>query len=769
MSIIPKLAFAAAWAIVASLVRPQPADAQGTFDLMVGPATSVLDADSKFDQRLRAAIKRNASQPLPSSALKNEPNYGLYILARLAYLDYFPNEPLFGETLRQEAFASLTNQTIQSLTGTDWDTTLFKDSPFEIELFRRGDYDVVLTAYTAILYKYSEILPTEVREHLMTNLLNKRGPFVPDDLSWTAFAGGALGSVSVPETENHILMIYTARFLANQLLYARTVDPLYNNDSNGMTDWMLRHLSLNLRRDFIEYNSRPYQDYTMTALLNLYSYSREPRVKKAAQMILDYISAKVAVSSNEARRWSAWRRKSTYLPKADIIEGNYDPQTAFFMMLAGNTSMLASNGDERRVPGPYAYEFQWAGLSEYRIPAFIHDLFVTPNNRNFYQRIQPCFSPFGGVCESGIYFGSPSYLISAGGMPTGSPYPIRVLGQTFTSSDDYGVVLSTTFMPTGFGASIKDLIRFEPLGMYYRDCSRPDDPFSGDWLPWPTSNMGVAPNFACGLNLIIPAVYTNELACVKQVSSNGIWTFVNRAGSCAKDPSYGYYLALYQGTNARFALDESSFFLCCLGLCPSCGPCRQYAPASPPFGFFEAFDARQNPQVTFDHFVNAVLNKNGSKHFYSDTTNSYVTMSEQEIQFTCHPDSWIVATIGGSPVPNPNVTSGTIINSDGNGLITIDNPVLRMRLRLDMLNPLSPHRIEEQLFEGSEIWVDFNFNGISERGTYALPFNTLSEGVSNVPPGGGTLKIKASSTGERNVFSNPMRIIAVDGRVVIGE
>ena len=51
---------------------------------------------------------------------------------------------------------------------------------------------------------------------------------------------------------------------------------------------MLKHLQQFILRDFIEYNVRPYQDYTLSALLNLYTFTsdRHPsgaRVKTAAQ------------------------------------------------------------------------------------------------------------------------------------------------------------------------------------------------------------------------------------------------------------------------------------------------------------------------------------------------------------------------------------------------------------------------------------------------------------------------------------------------------
>src|SRR5262249_4224417 len=150
----------------------------------------------------------------------------------------------------------------------------------------------------------------DVQNHIIDELLNHRGPFNPDDLK-------PFSPLPVPETENHIMMIESARYLTNQLLYKRTGDHKFDNARNGMDDWMLKHLQNFLKTDFIEYNARPYQDETTFALLNLASYAStknksSARVHTAARMVLDYVMAKVAVSSNDSRRCVTYRRKSSY-------------------------------------------------------------------------------------------------------------------------------------------------------------------------------------------------------------------------------------------------------------------------------------------------------------------------------------------------------------------------------------------------------------------------------------------------------------------------
>ena len=76
--------------------------------------------------------------------------------------------------------------------------------------------------------------------------------------------------------------------------------------------WLLTAFRSELASDFIEYNARPYQGYQAIALQNLYSYSQDQNVRTAAGMVLDYLSAKIAMSSNQMRRAVPYRRLARY-------------------------------------------------------------------------------------------------------------------------------------------------------------------------------------------------------------------------------------------------------------------------------------------------------------------------------------------------------------------------------------------------------------------------------------------------------------------------
>jgi hypothetical protein len=416
----------------------------------VPPATSVANPNSLFSARAGAAILYAANLPLPDQGIGNEADYGFEILAKMAYADYFSGPDQVPErsspsTLRKEVNDSIEKQTAGRV-----------GSSIE-ELGLLGEYDVLLTAYVQLYYKYYDVLSPNARDKLFHTLLSQRGQY--DHTQELSLNGGIFGNV--PETENHQLMTQAAKYLTNQLYYQESVaegrpdHDNFDNNRNGnrdgnppMVNVILGMLNSYLRTDFVEYNARPYQDYTMTALMNLESYSYDDRVRLAARMVLDYISAKVAVSSQDLRRSPPYRRRNEdqhYGPKGDdgflrsplvynsgTVPGSSpplpyepDPQIAFYTLLAGNTRVLEHlevppSQPLRRAPGNYAFEMVHAGLSDYRVPPSILDLFVSAKSRNFCQG----FHHYAGIDEkanagepnswyvSELYAGSPIEHIS---------------------------------------------------------------------------------------------------------------------------------------------------------------------------------------------------------------------------------------------------------------------------------------------------------------------------------------------------------------------
>jgi hypothetical protein len=783
-----------------------------TFDInleKVLPATSVAEANHGFSARAGAAIlyaantSLLAARPLPghdpADANGNEQDYGYKILAKMAYADYFlgPDQVpgrASVNTLREEVNASVEAQR-PGLVGTTLD---FDRGPIHIHAHR--EYDVLLVAYVKLYYKYYHALSTVARGNIFNNLLSQRGKY--DD--GERYSLNILNVVTIPETENHRLMIQSAKYLTNQLYFQASVaegspdHANFDNNRNGdggsnppMVNVILRMLNSFLTVDFVEYNARPYQDYTMSALLNLASFSYDDRVRLAARMVLDYVSAKVAVSSQDLRRCTPFRRRnedqhfgptmpngflgSPLVNNIGTLPYEPDPQIAFYTILAGNTGVLQSPPDPpsvreiavlaglpsppislkavaqvfkvsvpfslrqlspvprpKHAPGNYVFEMVHAGLSDYRVPPAILDLFVSRKSRNFYQGFHH-FADIGFYVTE-LYSGSPSYLISAGGNPSFFAYRADIVGVGHPGdSPDLGLAMPTIFLPSvdcrpsppGFGTTLTDLIQF---GRASTDLK--------------TVNLGVASNFACGGPIYLPDAFepANHVGDPTLVA-DGNWTFINRGGDGSRP---GYYLAIFRvSSNVPPSIDN--------------------------FGFLEAYDTLLNfPGLTFVQFQAAVKATNPSivLQFGNDQVNTYITQADHRIQFTLSQHSTIIST---SDEPDQSVYTntfahGSIINSEqvgvvnsvsspatGSGLITISNPAvgtitLDMRGRSAAGDPLfgihHPIRTSETgEVEGAganqEVWVDSNYPGTAPTaGDFGDPFRTLGNAINAVTVGG---------------------------------
>src|SRR4051794_22910814 len=299
------------------------------------PAKSVDDANRKLAARTAEAIRWTTNHSLPNfinfpgqpcsdsiddclnfwKVIKpgednNEENLGFSLLAKMAYQDYF-NDDAQGQVYRDQVRIKLSNEH-PGTTGTSPNIDI-GPLPFHWH----GEYDVLLQSYVAMYYKYYDILDPDTKNKLFNELLSVRGPYPYFPGNYLLISASIpfiipFGdyNVFVPETENHILMIETARYLTNQLLFQQEVanaaaegrapeHDQYDNNRNGggqdgkppLVVFILGMLQNILTSDFTEYNARPYQDYSMVAVMNLAAYAYDDRVKLAARMVLDYISA----------------------------------------------------------------------------------------------------------------------------------------------------------------------------------------------------------------------------------------------------------------------------------------------------------------------------------------------------------------------------------------------------------------------------------------------------------------------------------------------
>jgi hypothetical protein len=639
----------------------------------IPPATSVQGSKDTLDDRVAAVVLRDACQTLPWTLYRNEENYAEIALAKLAFADYFDSDYCPGRDVinRDEVSVSIKRLRPETRTGTQ----LEGDQAKFFGIIRMAEYDFALNGLIPMVYKYPKAFRPGVLDHVITVLLNKHD--LPEEEDFHPLQG-------VPESENHINMIESARYLTNQLLFQRTHDPRYNNQLNGFSQWWLQRLQNFLKTDFIEYNAHPYTRLSTTALQNLYSYSQDPAVKRAARMVLDYLSAKIAVSSNEGRRTVPYRRKKTY--DSDNLFEHPDPNMVRSVMLAGTTQLLGypQNGFEPgfcgsvgckgwkafQAPASFSTEMLMAGLSDYRMPDPILDLIVNVDHSTFYQGFRHYASE--------IYAGSPSYLIAGGG--THAPYAYTFLGKG--QDDDIGLAVATTLVPTGAYLDRGKMVRF--LGSADAD---------------KRFNLCVAPNFACGTNLQVPnSTYPMSGTCFASGAPGSGWVFFNRSGQCGVPPSLvpcvnrGATSSVFRTapvTSPNRRLNTK------VGSLQSQQPAPQESAPPPPscrrigyylavyrgpndsWGLFEVYDTHSRQDLTFPQFVSQVQ-RNNAHPFNPSTSNTYLTTSGQTIHFLVSPDSLVSSVSPGtSPPSQPMFLWGDIMTSSGvpgNGIITIQNP-----------------------------------------------------------------------------------------------
>jgi hypothetical protein len=581
-----------------------------------------------------------------------------------------PPRPL---PLRNEVNSALRFQQIKSKPGTTADKPL-------LGCVRTGEYDVALTGYITLLNRFGSLLDNDVRDHIVNGLLNERGAL--DRAEFT------ICSV-IPETENHLNMIESARYLTNQILYAAGGDPLYDNESNGMNFYMLNHLRTYLINDFIEYNSKPYQNYSTNAIQNLFDFAKDRRVEMAARLVLDYISAKYAVSSNSLRRNAPYRRRASAY-STWLLDRFADTQNSRFTFLSGmfqinqqarepDRSQPQSRpedpdytDDNLSTPSRLSWGYSGPAInlaaSSYRAPDSILDLLMNPAHRNFFQRMH-----HEGV---EIYSSRPDYLITAGGYWMGTPYTDGGIGD----KDDDGPAVTTTLMPTDQFVTVGDMIRFQGYGGESVITELTDDDANKARGRIQTC---VAPDFACGLLPTVPDRY-NTLGCFHKTNAactapdpSGPWTFVDFASPTCNNHSIGGFLAAVY-----------------------------IEPQSQAWGFFEAHP--RDPNLPFDEFVRGVCKRNGNKTFSDSATNTYVMTSGATIQFnipfsTANKYNWPLVSTGdpgidqlGTDISHWPLASGNILNSvDHPGIVTFNNPGTRQQITLDFSDFGEPKRMEQ--------------------------------------------------------------------------
>jgi hypothetical protein len=419
-------------------------------------------------------------------------------VALIAHLHAASLDPGFTPEGQSAPSAQLAVQTLMTMTKGDG------------KVGTTGKYDFALKGLAVLVYRYGHLLGQDGVSYILDNLVpgDIPGPHHSTDDGYSVVLVD-IPTANIPESENHLLMIESSRYLFNQLLHDRNHDDKYDNNKNGLTDWLLRFMQQSAMHDFMEFSARPYARLTLHTMLNMYEFARDASIRTAAQILLDYTMVKCAVSSNRLRRVTPYRRHQEAINhqagiRNYLYSGEGDQVNLYLMTCTGLTDPL---GAPAALPPDAVDCAVLAGTSSYRPPPAAY-IFALPNDlppyfHVFNHGLRPrltdrCSENAEGGLE--IYFKSPSFLISAGGSFLNSGYGKDELGRPIKNAwEQTSRAQATTLIPTRAEVAFADLIRFEPWPDPPEEpSSKPGEPERFHTL---AVNTAVGPGIACGPNL----------------------------------------------------------------------------------------------------------------------------------------------------------------------------------------------------------------------------------------------------------------------------
>jgi hypothetical protein len=461
-------------------------------DSLDSPAIDGSPAQAFASHKARVnGISRFFAQthPLDTVNGKAEENYTITLLAHLQAASDDPNFKVDGKISLEHIPATLRRlDRGDGLVGT------------------RNDYDMALKGLMTIAYRYPQLLGDGGVDFILNNL-------VPDKIrgghpSEIEIVEVTFLNIDIPETENHLLMIESTRYLVNQLLHDRTGSDQFLNASNGLSRWLLDYMQTIAKHDFLEFNARPYARLSLHPLYNLHEFAHDPEIRTAAQVLLDYTMMKFAISSNRGRRVSPFRRLQHRINHQandlnDLYAERGDQVAHYFMVYTG---YIDPDGKPGKFPPSLTFEALISGTATYRPPAAAYILALKRDNppslHRFHHGSRPRLRGSPDIADGGleIYYHSPSFLLSAGGSYLNSGYGHDEIDIGVEAWEQTSRAQATTLIPTRADTKFHDLIRFEPYPDPRVDPYN-DDPKDPDTHHTRGVNYGVVRNFAAGANM----------------------------------------------------------------------------------------------------------------------------------------------------------------------------------------------------------------------------------------------------------------------------
>lgn len=255
-------------------------------------------------------------------------------------------------------------------------------------LFKKGGWDFAMVGLTTLLFRHGNNKLSRVSTQNILSLLPQGGEpkvYVPYTLK------------RIFDTENHILMHVSSQYLANKWWRCKESSKAkkHDNRKNGLKEWLMGYLQHIRQNGFYEFNSIPYETYTIHALLNLAGFA-DRDVRTLAYRILDDKFERFAYGSYLYRNVAPFRRQikrrgleeidaSRLLPLVDLYTGQ----------------SIRDNGD---------HIAEMACCIPYKPPQE-----VIKRLRDEITETYTCMYGHGLLSSPEIYSGGPGYLLCAGG------------------------------------------------------------------------------------------------------------------------------------------------------------------------------------------------------------------------------------------------------------------------------------------------------------------------------------------------------------------
>ena len=265
-------------------------------------------------------------------------------------------------------------------------------------LYPLGDYDFTAMAFTALLYLFGEspdLLYPKTRDHLLDNILTIEGSGFRKNV----------GYMFLEDSENHILMTESSRYLKNQWLKNHgNKESKYDNSINGVAQKLKFFLEEIDTYGFYEFNSAPYLGYTYCSLLNLYEFASGD-IRYLSGKLLDRLNWQYALSSYNFKHFPPNRRRFGKSFKTNIDSDYHTVMLKVWASLYDDSlSIDISRGEHHAL---------WATFASYKPADEVMELILN--------KPKPFFVKMGHGYNScpEIISGDKDYLLSAGGANQG--------------------------------------------------------------------------------------------------------------------------------------------------------------------------------------------------------------------------------------------------------------------------------------------------------------------------------------------------------------